>query len=172
MILHTLTTIVAFMIMISSSFVQTVKASQADDRMKERYTQVIHKPENDTIKPKENYKTINVECTFYTSLSVCNGDSNCLTASGEYLNSKTIAVPRQDGSTNPIYPFGTKVEIKGYGEKLVQDTGNPKYLKIKDDGTVIVDIFIPKESNESNSQYLQRVRNMGRVQTTAKVYLK
>ena len=167
MILHKITTMFALVIMVSSSLVQTVKADDYNEIMKERYTEVVHKAENDTI----NYKKIKCELTFYTDTASCNGSSSCLTASGEYLNTKTIAVPRQENSTKPIYPFGTKVEIEGYGEKLVQDTGNPNYLKIKNDGTVIIDVFIPRNSGESDGQYLQRVRSMGRVQTTAKVYL-
>ena len=165
--LYKMMTMFTLAIMTSSSFVVNVKAHDLNEMAKERYTKIIHKEENDII----NYKEINCELTFYTSLASCNGDSSCLTASGEYLNSKTIAVPRQNDSTKPIYPFGTKVEIEGYGEKLVQDTGNPSYLKIKDDGTVIIDVFIPRINGESDNQYLQRVSDMGRVQTTAKVYL-
>lgn len=120
--------------------------------------------------PQEEYLEIKVECTFYTSLAGCNGDSSCLTASGEKLNDMTIAIPRKVGSTKPIYPFGTKIYIEGIGERIVQDTGNPNYLKIKDDGTIIIDVFVPRNSGESDCEYKQRVLDKGRFSTTAKVY--
>lgn len=118
-----------------------------------------------------SYKIINVELTFYTSLASCCGNNLGITASGVKLNNMTIAVPRKVNSTKPMYNFGTIIEINGYGKKRVEDTGNPKYLKIKPDGRIIIDIFIPREQGESDVEYRKRILNMGRVHTTAKVYV-
>ena len=117
------------------------------------------------------YKEIQCELTYYTSLASCNGDSLGLTASGVELNNMTIAVPRKQDSTKPVFPFGTKIVIEGLGERIVQDTGNPKYLKIKSDGTYILDVYVPRNKGESDSAYRKRVLALGRVVTTAKVYL-
>lgn len=120
---------------------------------------------------EDEYVEINVELTFYTELASCNGNDSKLTASGEKLNSSTIAVPRKKNSTKPVFPFGTKVDIEGYGERVVMDTGNPKYLKVKSDGTYIIDVFMPRLKGESDKEYRKRISDMGRVESTAKVYI-
>lgn len=119
---------------------------------------------------EEKYKEIRIECTYYTSLASCNSNDLGITASGKKLNTMTIAVPRKVGSKKPMYPFGTKIYIEGIGDRLVEDTGNPKYLKVKEDGTVIIDVYVPRNKGETDSQYRRRVLNMGRFTTTAKVY--
>ena len=120
---------------------------------------------------EETYEEIQCELTFYTDLYSCNGSDNKLTASGTILNSKTVAVPRKKGSTKPVFQFGTKIVIEGIGERIVEDTGNPKYLKIKEDGTYILDVYVPRNKGESDNAYKKRVLGMGRVTTTAKVYI-
>lgn len=117
------------------------------------------------------YKEINCELTFYTSLSSCNGDDSMLTASSVKLNPMTVAVPRKQGSKKPVFPFGTKIYIEGIGERIVEDTGNPNYLKVKDDGTYILDVYVPRNKGEDDKTYHRRVLALGRVNTTAKVYL-
>lgn len=128
--------------------------------MKERYS----------IVENISYTEYNVELTFYTDTYSCNGRFDKLTASGALLNPSTIAVPRQSSNNRPIFPFGTKVEIEGIGTRYVQDTGSRNYIKIKSDGTIILDVFVPRIAGESDSQYLKRVRNMGRVKSVAKFY--
>lgn len=127
--------------------------------------------EPEEIIEEKNYIEIKCELTFYTDLASCNGDNSKLTASGAKLNNKTLAVPRKKDSTKPVFPFGTKVEIDGYGERTVEDTGNPKYLKQKSDGTYIFDVFMARNKGETDKQYKARIMSYGRVQTTAKVYL-
>lgn len=131
--------------------------------------EIVENTKEDAV--EKDYIEIRCELTFYTSLASCCGDSDCLTASGVEVNPLTLAVPRKDNSKKPVFPFGTKVVIDGYGEKIVQDTGNPKYLKIKEDGTYIFDVYVPREQSESDEQYRQRVLEMGRVESKAKVYL-
>lgn len=123
------------------------------------------------IEENPNYYEFDVELTFYTDTYEENGRHDKLTASGVKLNTKTVAVPRQKDSNKPIIPYGTEIEIDGYGTKLVQDTGSRKYIKIKSDGTVILDVFIPRKSGETKSQYLTRVNNLGRVKSKARVYI-
>lgn len=117
------------------------------------------------------YKEISCELTFYTDLESCNGSNNKLTASGVKLNPMTVAVPRKKDSKQTVFPFGTKIYIDGIGDRIVEDTGNPKYLKIKSDGTYILDVYVPRNKGEDDNTYHRRVLNMGRVTTTAKVYL-
>lgn len=117
------------------------------------------------------YKEINCELTFYTDLASCNGDDLALTASMVKLNPMTVAVPRKQGSKKPVFPFGTKIYIEGIGERIVEDTGNPNYLKVKSDGTYILDVYVPRNKGEKDAAYKKRILAMGRVATTAKVYL-
>lgn len=120
---------------------------------------------------EEPYEEIECELTFYTDLYSCNGSDDKLTASGAILNSKTVAVPRKKGSTKPVFPFGTNIVIEGIGERIVEDTGNPNYLKIKEDGTYILDVYVPRNKGEKDKAYKKRILEMGRVTTTAKVYI-
>ena len=142
--------------------------SETAEEVNDMYVERISIEEN---VEEEDYIEIKCELTFYTYLPQCCGKGDGITASGKTVNSYTVAVPRKVNSTNPVFPFGTKIYIEGYGDKIVQDTGNPKYLKIKSDGTYILDVFIPRNSGESDNQYLTRVNNMGRVPSTAKVYI-
>lgn len=152
-----------------ATLVQSVSAN--DFRTEQEVNQMIKDRYNIKEEEKEKYIEINVECTFYTSLASCNGDSLGLTASGVKLNTMTVAVPRKKDSTKPLYPFSTKIYIEEIGERLVEDTGNPNYLKIKEDGTVIIDVYVPRNKGETDAQYKSRVLKMGRFNTTAKVYM-
>lgn len=128
--------------------------------MQERYS----------IRENDMYE-IKIELTYYTSLAICNGSNSGLTASGVPLNENTIAVPRKKGSTRPIVPFGTKIYIEGIGVKIAEDTGNPNYIKVKDDGTWIIDVYVPRNKGENDKEYHRRIMQMGRTQTEGIVYL-
>jgi 3D (Asp-Asp-Asp) domain-containing protein len=100
---------------------------------------------------------IEIEISFYSSLPCENGIYGLKTASGINLNEQTVA--------NNFFPFFTQIYIEGYGLKEVHDTGSPKYFDTK----YKFDVYIPKNQNETNSQYYKRVNNMGR--KTVQAYL-
>lgn len=114
---------------------------------------------------KKNGKTINVEISFYTSLIEENSSLGGIDAQGNPLVWGTIAVPRS-------VALGTKFEIQGYeGTTFVaRDRGSVKHIRIKEDGTYRIDMFIPRQSGENDNQYWLRVNNLGKVKTTALMY--
>lgn len=118
----------------------------------------------DTKEVKPEYRTVNCELTFYTDLAVCNGSNAGKNAIGGYLSKTSIAIPRKS------MPFGTKIDLGEYGIRYADDVGSPKYIKIKDDGTYIFDVFMPRIKGESDKQYKDRIMSYGRVKTTAKIY--
>lgn len=89
------------------------------------------------------------ELSFYSDLNIENGYGN-LTANGETLSAGMIA--------NNFLPFNTNVYIEGYGTKRVTDRGSEKYFNAVNKA----DVFIPRNSGESDSEYYRRVNNMGR----------
>ena len=73
-----------------------------------------------------------------------------MTASGKKLADGMVA--------NNQLPFGTKIYVEGYGLKTVEDRGSSKYFT---DETKI-DIFVPRQKGESDTEYRKRVNAMGR----------
>lgn len=93
---------------------------------------------------------ITCNISFYSSLACENGTYGLKTASGINMDSKTVA--------NNHLPFGTNLYIEGYGHKVVHDTGNEKYFKTIHD----FDVYVPRLPNEDDTDYYERVNNMGR----------
>lgn len=111
------------------------------------------------------HKTVSAELTFYTSLASCNGEANVgRNAIGGFLSSTSIAIPR--GSM----PFGTHIYIEGVGMRIADDVGHPNYIRIKDDGTYIFDIYCPRLNGENDDDYKSRIMSYGRVKTKARIY--
>lgn len=61
-------------------------------------------------------------------------------------------------------PLGTEIYITGLGMFKVLDTGSNALCRQKD-GSIKIDVYIPRESNESTRQYRQRLMDMGLVKT-------
>lgn len=91
------------------------------------------------------------ELSFYTDLNCENGYGK-LTANGETLSNGMIA--------NNFLPFGTKIYFEGFGTKRVTDRGSKKYFYSVNKA----DVFVPRNGNESDGEYLSRINNMGRKQ--------
>lgn len=125
-----------------------------------------------SIEELPQYVEFDVELTYYTSLPVCNGEWAGVTASGVLLNPMTVAVPRPPDSNKPMIPYGTEMEIDGLGKRIAQDTGSRKYIKVKADGTMILDVFVPRNKGESDYTYKKRIMSMGRTKTKARIYIK
>lgn len=115
------------------------------------------------------YVEVPCELTFYTDMAICNGQNAGKNAIGGVLSQTSIAVPSIDGK--PIIPYGTRIDIGSqYGMRIADDTGNEKYIRVKKDGTIIFDVFIPRLKGENDRDYKARIMNMGRIKTTAKIY--
>ena len=95
-------------------------------------------------------KEVTFHISFYTSLACENGGYANMTASGKKLADGMVA--------NNQLPFGTKIYVEGYGLKTVEDRGSSKYFT---DETKI-DIFVPRQKGESDTEYRKRVNAMGR----------
>jgi len=90
-----------------------------------------------------NYNTT-FTLSFYTSL---NGS---VTSSGARVQNNIVA--------NNVLREGTVIQLEGYGEKVVLDSGGGDF-----NSSNRLDVFVGRNSGESDSQYNSRVCNMGRV---------
>lgn len=95
------------------------------------------------------YEKHTFEVAFYSDLNCENGFGN-ITATGEVLEDGVIA--------NNFLDFGTKVYIEGLGVKTVKDRGSKKYFY----DVSKIDVFVPRNNNESDYEYYERVNSMGR----------
>lgn len=87
--------------------------------------------------------------TFYTSLNSENGYGS-ITCTGSKLYDGLVA--------SNYYKLNTKIQLQGWGEVIVGDRGGSNF-----NNDFRLDVFVPKESNESDSHYYSRVNNMGKV---------
>jgi 3D (Asp-Asp-Asp) domain-containing protein len=93
------------------------------------------------------------ELTFYSSLPEENSGSGTksVTCTGGKLYGGIVA--------SNYYKLNTKIQLEGWGTVTVGDRGSDKYFN----NDYRLDVYIPKESCESDSQYFKRVNNMGRI---------
>ncbi|WP_411682321.1 hypothetical protein [Clostridium thailandense] len=93
---------------------------------------------------------IDIVLTFYTSLAEENGgyrDINCL---GQKLTPGMVA--------NNVLPLGTEIHTNEFGTLTVSDRGGNNFNTIHR-----LDVYIPRNNGESDSDYLKRVNDMGKV---------
>lgn len=109
---------------------------------------------------EKKYKEVEANISFYTNLPSENGGYS-ITAQGHKHKSTTIAAPKD-------IPFGTKIDCGEYGIKVVDDRGGA--IKYDSKGRMKLDVFVPRNSGESDSSYKNRVQQMGRKYITVKVY--
>lgn len=92
-----------------------------------------------------------------------NGGYAHKTASGVNLFDGVVA------SNN--FPFYTKIFLENYQKTyMVLDTGNKNVLKKLPDGSIKIDIFVPRKSGESNADYKNRIMDLGIRKTYGYVY--
>lgn len=138
---------------------ENIRADQYEQRGYERWFEIIHVEEEE-----KNYKEVTVEISFYTDLTEENSSLGGIDAQGNPLVWGTIAVPRE-------VPLGTKFEIEGYDNIFVaRDRGSINHIRIKEDGTYRIDLFVPRKSGENNKSYWKRVNNYGKITRKAKIY--
>lgn len=100
-----------------------------------------------------SFREYTFELSFYSDLN-CENGYGTLTANGENLSAGMIA--------NNFLPFNTMVYFEGYGTKRVTDRGSEEYFNAVNKA----DVFVPRNSGESDGEYYDRVNNMGRKYVT------
>ena len=60
--------------------------------------------------------------------------------------------------------LNTKIKLQGYGIVEVLDRGGKNF-----NNTNRLDVYIPRNTNESNSEYYKRVNSMGRVKVKGRI---
>ncbi|MCH1964432.1 hypothetical protein MCG45_16500 [Clostridium perfringens] len=96
--------------------------------------------------------------SFYTNTKDENGGYT-VTCTGQPLRYGIVA--------SNVYPLGTKIYLEGYGLFTVADRGGSHF-----DNYNRLDVLIPKEGDESVSQYRRRVNNMGKPHVKGYVQIK
>ena len=91
--------------------------------------------------------------TYYGLLSSECGNTKGITASGKRISRGMIASP-------PQLKFGTKIMIEG-NEYVVEDRGSSKYIKVNNDGSIRLDVYLPKIDGESDNEYYKRIQSKG-----------
>lgn len=92
---------------------------------------------------------IEFELTFYSSLASENGGYT-ITCLGEELQYGMVA--------NNILDLGTEIYLEGWGTFTNSDRGGSNFNVVNR-----LDVLIERNYGESDSEYLKRVNNMGRV---------
>lgn len=91
-----------------------------------------------------------ITLTFYTSLAEENGGFSGINCSGKRLTPGTVA--------NNVLPLGTEIYTREFGTLTVADRGGNNFNTIHR-----LDVYVPRETGESDKDYLIRVNKMGRV---------
>lgn len=86
--------------------------------------------------------------SFYTNLPQHNGGYS-KTASGK--------LPAYGMVANNVLPIGTKIYLEGWGVVTVEDRGGKGFNSVNR-----LDLFIPPNNGESESQYIARLKKLGR----------
>ena len=87
--------------------------------------------------------------TFYTSLESENSSAGAVTCQNKPLSPGGVA--------NNVIPQNTRIHLEGYGQVVVNDRGSDKYFGVDNR----LDVYIPRESGESDKQYSLRVNSYG-----------
>lgn len=93
--------------------------------------------------------------TYYTSLNSENGYGS-ITCTGSKLYDGLVA--------SNYYKLNTKIQLQGWGEVTVGDRGGSNF-----NNDFRLDVFVPKNPNESDSHYFKRVNNMGKVKVKGRI---
>lgn len=93
---------------------------------------------------------VDITLTFYTGLPEENGGYTDINCTGNKLTPGTVA--------NNVLPLGTKIYTNEFGTLTVADRGGSNFDTIHR-----LDVYISRKSGESNSNYMKRVNDMGRV---------
>lgn len=98
----------------------------------------------------ESIKKMEFEVSYYSDLACENSIYGNITSRGEILSEGMIA--------NNTYEYDTKIYLEGLGMKYIADRGSKKYFN----NDYKLDVFVPREKNETDEEYYKRVNNLGR----------
>ena len=119
------------------------------NRVNERFDKIEEQHEKKRKEEEENSYNIELIFSFYTSLSSENGGNEGITCTGSKLKYGDLA--------SNIWGLGTQFKTQDGQIFTVADKGGSHFNSYNR-----VDCFIPRNNGESNSQYKNRVLNMGR----------
>lgn len=105
--------------------------------------------------PYPGYTKMTFDVTFYTDIPWMNSG---------YVTTATGKKPAYGMLATNAWPFGTVIEIPGWGTFVVEDRGGSS-LNTKDR----LDMFIPRRAGETDNQYINRLLVMGRQYLTGYV---
>ena len=134
-----------------------IKQMKIETKSKELIEEKKAKQKQLAKKQEDDIEWITFELTFYTNLASENSKYGGITCTGAKLRDGMVA--------NNVLPLGTEIRLKGYGTVTVSDRGGKNFNKMHR-----LDVYVPRQDGESNSEYYKRVNNMGRVKV--KGYIK
>lgn len=102
-------------------------------------------------------KEIDIVLTFYTSLPEENGGFKGINCIGQKLMPGMVA--------NNVLPLGTKIQTREFGTLTVADRGGNNFNTVNR-----LDVYIPRNSGESDENYFKRVNDMGKVKVKGYLY--
>lgn len=111
------------------------------------------KKENDKLREELSH-TVDLELTYYTTLPQENGG---------YTTTSIQTKLRHGVVASNYYPIGTKILIDNV-VYTVEDRGSSAF-----DSPHRLDVLVEKNAGETNSEYLERINNMGRKKTKGKI---
>ncbi|HBJ1650914.1 TPA: hypothetical protein LA460_000133 [Clostridium botulinum] len=114
------------------------------------------KLKEERLKQEEENEWKEFELTFYTSLN-CENGYGAKTCNNKPLSRGIVA--------NNHYRQYTKLYLEGYGEVTVADKGSNKHFN----NDFRLDVFVPRNNGENDSEYLNRVNNIGRQKVKGKI---
>lgn len=143
----------AIVIFLAIALPNTLYADWESERMKERYN----------IEEEEVWE-YDVEITFYTDLTIENSKYGSVDSLGNTLNNRTIAIPYE-------FELGTQWEFESHKGMVFNatDRGSRKYIRTKEDKTLVIDMCIMRNRGESDKEYYKRVNRMGRIKTKGRI---
>ncbi|MBM7836486.1 hypothetical protein [Clostridium sardiniense] len=103
-------------------------------------------------KEKDIDRKVEFTLSFYTSLPEENG-GHTVTCKGEKLKYGMVA--------SNVYKLGTKISLKDYGVFTVSDRGGSNF-----NSPNRLDVLIERNGGENDTEYLNRVNNMGKYTVT------
>lgn len=121
------------------------------------------KPTNKIINPNKtpsrggsiDYDTT-FELTFYSGLVCENSKYGAVNHKGVKLFDGVVA--------NNVLPYKTKIKLDGWGMVEVLDVGGNNF-----DSSKRLDVYVPRNQGESDSEYYNRVQKMGCVKVKGKI---
>lgn len=112
---------------------------------------LLIKKKKENLKEKREYHDFVL--TFYGLLKKECGKIDGITASNKKIKKGMVASPKN-------IPFGTEIVIEN--EKyVVEDRGDKKYIKVNNDGSIRLDVYVPRNQDENDDEYDKRIQSYG-----------